>query len=957
VPDGFSANASLKPLSTLSRERSLDGTVIELPRLKDAEAFDLIDRRRGDRNISQIPDQLLSVLELSGSSLAIDKVTPESPIVISSVRSLEPDEGILTLAHDGNFWLPVGYGMLKEDGKTEIEVQHLVTRGNKDTQDGDRKISEAISLCFLKVVVQSQQSAWLRKATPKPDGTVSFTPKGDLESVRKAVAQAERIVLFIHGILGDSENMIPSVLAAGLLNSNGSQEQGKYDLVLAFDYENLNTKIQETANELKEQLKKVGLGNGHKKTLHIIAHSIGGLVSRSFIEQHGGNKVVNHLLMLGTPNGGSQWSSVYQLATTLLSVGLNFIPESFVAGPFVSLLTKKDIEKMSTTLRQMNIQESDLLPELRRSEDPQCPYTIIGGNTQLNEKLKTKADNLLQALEQKVWKGLEFPFKGQSNDIAVTVESIFTREVFEGRNPAVNLIDSVACNHLVYFKDQNGLNALAGAVRQAFELPVESENQSAASTSSSSALQTRTASWFDTTDVVAIGIDDDKNVVPYLGKAVNHAVKTPKIIEQVSPTDNWLNTVETDFVTESGNRRNFITRRNWGIAIGVILGLSGLTIVAINRQRSAEIQAIRASIESSEALMASNQTLDARIASLRAGRGLQELSWQAIWPEEELKDQVRANLQHVVADEGNIVPWRFVGNIDQLLSINCAWVRDYLEHNPNVVERDRRLCDGVPELKQVAPQISTIPSSALSTLTPQGFPPAPKANAEDYYTRGNEKANSKYLENFPKIIAKSSTNAKKADAYVNRGVMHFRQKKYAKAIEDYTKAIALAPNNANAYINRGIAYSSQGNHERAIKDYNEALNIDTKNADAGVALSGDDNPAQKSAKGNLSNHPASGQNSDAYINRGIAYSSQGRHEWAIKDYDEALKIAPDSADAYYAKGFTLALIEGKKQEAIDNYRTAADLYRQEKKPSYYENTLKKIEELKRDRQGAVRQPE
>jgi WD40 repeat protein/regulator of sirC expression with transglutaminase-like and TPR domain/pimeloyl-ACP methyl ester carboxylesterase len=571
LPDGFSATASLKPASTVSSERSL-GSDIELPLLKDAEAFDLIDRRSGDRGISQISNQQLSVLELSGSNLAIDKVTPESPIVISSDRPLEPNEGILALAHDGNFWLPVGYAMPKEDNKTEIKVQHLVTQDKNDTQDGERKISEAISLCFLKVALQKKQTAWLRQATPNSEGTISFTAKGDLESVRKAVAQAERIVLFIHGILGDTESMIPSVQAARLLNSTGSQEPGQYDLILAFDYESLNTKIQDTATILKQQLKQVGLGDGHNKTLHIIAHSMGGLVSRCFIEHQGGNKVVNHLIMLGTPNGGSQWSSVYQLATSLLSVGLNFIPNSFVASPFVSLLTEKGIEKMSTTLNQMNIQESDFLTELRHSNDPQCPYTIIAGDTQLNEELNTKAENLLKALEQKVWKGLEFPFRGQSNDIAVTVESIFTREVFEERNPAVSFIDPIACNHLVYFKDENGLNALARAVRQAFKLPVKLENQafkgdltepdgltqkkkivtlkSPTSTQPttqpqkihvpldvSSTTSSNSEIWFDTTHVIALGIDDYQNGVPPLSKAVSDAIEIAKIVEALKPIE------------------------------------------------------------------------------------------------------------------------------------------------------------------------------------------------------------------------------------------------------------------------------------------------------------------------------------------------------------------------------------------------------------------------------------
>ena len=81
------------------------------------------------------------------------------------------------------------------------------------------------------------------------------------------------------------------------------------------------------------------------------------------------------------------------------------------------------------------------------------------------------------------------------------------------------------------------------------------------------------------------------------------------------------------------------------------------------------------------------------------------------------------------------------------------------------------------------------------------------------------------------------------------------------------------------------------------------------------------------------------------INRGIAYSTQDKYELAIKDYNQAITIAPDNADAYYAKGFTQTLIRGKKQEAIENYRKAADLYQQKNQPKYSKNALKKIKEL------------
>ena len=206
------------------------------------------------------------------------------------------------------------------------------------------------------------------------------------------------------------------------------------------------------------------------------------------------------------------------------------------------------------------------------------------------------------------------------------------------------------------------------------------------------------------------------------------------------------------------------------------------------------------------------------------------------------------------------------------------------------------------------------------SLTPQEFSPALQALAEDYHTRGNEETGNKYIENFPNILAKSSTNAQKADAYVNRGVIYFRQKKYDLAIKDYTKAIALAPKNVHAHINRGIAYATQKDHERAIEDYNKAIGIAPDNA-------------------------------DAYINRGIAYSSHGYHKQAStnydkanQDYEDALLIDPDNADAYYARGVTLAA-QGRKQEALEAYHKAEELYRKQGKTDYSQSALNKIQEL------------
>jgi hypothetical protein len=41
------------------------------------------------------------------------------------------------------------------------------------------------------------------------------------------------------------------------------------------------------------------------------------------LEQEGGNKIVQHLIMLGTPNAGSPWATVKEWATFMMTVGMN----------------------------------------------------------------------------------------------------------------------------------------------------------------------------------------------------------------------------------------------------------------------------------------------------------------------------------------------------------------------------------------------------------------------------------------------------------------------------------------------------------------------------------------------------------------------------------------------------------------------------------------------------------
>ena len=54
---------------------------------------------------------------------------------------------------------------------------------------------------------------------------------------------------------------------------------------------------------------------------------------------------------------------------------------------------------------------------------------------------------------------------------------------------------------------------------------------------------------------------------------------------------------------------------------------------------------------------------------------------------------------------------------------------------------------------------------------------------------------------------------------------------YERAVEDYTQALQVDPQNSYAYYNRGITRDRSGDYEGAITDFSHAITLDPANAD------------------------------------------------------------------------------------------------------------------------------
>ncbi|NJO28231.1 MAG: peptidase C14 caspase catalytic subunit p20 [Richelia sp. SL_2_1] len=446
-PSSRNVNSNLIPPIFLQEQ-----TVLLRDGKRQPELYNFNERiRGGNGNLS-----LLEIVDIENH----ESVTPQNPIKLLVSNKLFSDEYILPIAYDGEFFLPLGKAKMVND-KTEITIERLP----KPTIDS-RSLQGSIKILFQKVVYETAGKRLgmnfpyplLRIANISESGRVQYNVNAN--EIKTKVASANKILLYIHGIIGDTESLLPSLQWASLAD--------KYDLVLAFDYENLNTTIQENGKLLKQSLEEVGISANHGKQLDIVAHSMGGLVSRVFIEEEGGNQIVNHLIMLGTPNAGSPWPKIQDWAFTALGIGLNQLstvvwPANIIAG-FLALLEAND--KASEQMKY----QSDFIQSIAKNPDPNVQYTIIAGDRTIRpEALEVVGGNSskIQRLMRKLFgttvdQVVNQVFFQQPNDIAVTTESI--KSVSSERNPQPIIISPIACDHNSYFTTQAGLDALVKAL-------------------------------------------------------------------------------------------------------------------------------------------------------------------------------------------------------------------------------------------------------------------------------------------------------------------------------------------------------------------------------------------------------------------------------------------------------------------------------------------------------------
>jgi pimeloyl-ACP methyl ester carboxylesterase len=109
---------------------------------------------------------------------------------------------------------------------------------------------------------------------------------------------------------------IPVLLVHGLVDNrsvfsvmNRSLRRRGFSQICTWNYSPLLTDIARGAADLGAYVERICEQTGHDR-VHVVGHSLGGLISRYYVQRQGGDRRVESLVTLGTPHHGSLWAHV-----------------------------------------------------------------------------------------------------------------------------------------------------------------------------------------------------------------------------------------------------------------------------------------------------------------------------------------------------------------------------------------------------------------------------------------------------------------------------------------------------------------------------------------------------------------------------------------------------------------------------------------------------------------------
>ncbi len=401
---------------------------------------------------SDIIDNLIEISSPAGE----ENVTAETPLILDFGQPLHENEGYLPVGYDPEtgLFLPLGHA----DPNGKICIQKLPDP--EPVPKGAKGVVKSLKIYLQRLTyteILDKEDPYPILAIANVNDNLDLSYERDPQKVREAVDKANRIVVVVHGIIGDTSDK--GKILKKTKTSEGKEMDSLYDLALTFDYDSVSIPIEQTAADLKKKLEEAGIKQKRpNQKVVLVAHSMGGLVSRWMIEKiDGGADLIDHFVEIGSPNIGSPWASVYNIFSMGVGMAINFFPSPWYVNGILSFL-KKSWKKVEVGANQLR-PNSEIAKALGRNnlDNAPIPYTIIPGNVDkiIDERQKNFFKRSLINLQDWAMDMATdrlFPEEGNDNIVGITS----MRAVPKGSE----ITDEVASDHFGYFMTESGLEML-----------------------------------------------------------------------------------------------------------------------------------------------------------------------------------------------------------------------------------------------------------------------------------------------------------------------------------------------------------------------------------------------------------------------------------------------------------------------------------------------------------------
>ncbi len=320
-------------------------------------------------------------MEIIGNPITL-KITSEKILKPLQVifplpsTSLDKDNYFIFL-FNGSTYYPMEYRI--SDGKVVVSIDII------DWESFDHKgIQIAGELIFFVLILKqtptlSTMGLW----------KVELDSSGKMKFSNPTANSSSKVFLLVHGWMGRAstwEDFLPRIIV--FANTT------HYTEYWTFVY-NSSWSIKTNAEILAKSIKEYSNG----AIIDIVAHSMGGLVARSMIEQYKCEKYVHKLITLGTPHKGSP------LAAIRYSIG--DLVEISISDPLGYHEVLYDI--FTQGFKDLNI-DSEFLNEINsnynsnyNSNVPAIPYFVIAvTNNPVKNILSIKSSDILPGLDDGV---------------------------------------------------------------------------------------------------------------------------------------------------------------------------------------------------------------------------------------------------------------------------------------------------------------------------------------------------------------------------------------------------------------------------------------------------------------------------------------------------------------------------------------------------------------------------